>query len=450
MKKLQLITFIILISFSAYSKESKFKSLELFNKVLYLIESKYYRNVDSEKLIEGALKGMMNTLDPHSLYLNKRVFKKMQEDTNGEFGGLGVEVSQKDGVITVITPIEDSPAYKAGVKPGDKIVEINHNSTIGLSLEKSILLMKAKKGEKVLIGLMRQGHDDIIRKEIVKSVIKINPVNSKLIDHNYVYLRLKQFQKGAGSSISKNLFKLIKKSKKYGGTKGIILDLRNNPGGLLDEAVKVSSIFLESGVVVSTESRDPKEKEIRYVIKTGKKILEIPLVVLINSSSASASEIVTGALKDHKRALIMGKTSFGKGSVQTIAKISKNQGIKLTIAQYMTPLGKKIQAIGIKPDIELPSNEGNWVEKNSIIDTSVRERDLKNHLNATIETKEEKQIRLEKEKIERKNRISEYKKWKKNKKVNKNKIKETSDKDYWVFLAKRQLKSIAIYKSLRH
>lgn len=327
--------------------KSRFEKLELFNKVLYLIESQYYRPVDTEKLIEGAIKGMMNTLDPHSTFLDEKVFSKMQEDTQGEFGGLGIEVSQKDGVLVVITPIDDTPAFKAGIKAGDKIVEINHESTLGLTLEEAVDKMRGKPGSKITVGVSREGVEGIKRFDLKRKAIKISAVKHEILEDNYAYVRLTQFQKDAGSGIAKALKQMEKKTKN--GIKGIVLDLRSNPGGLLDEAVNVSSVFLRDGIVVSTESRDPKQKDIRYVKKTGFKELKKPLAVLINGASASASEIVAGALQDHKRAIVMGSQSFGKGSVQSIAKIDDKQGVKLTIAQYMTPKDRKIQAVGIKP-----------------------------------------------------------------------------------------------------
>jgi carboxyl-terminal processing protease len=381
--------------------KSRFEKLELFGKVLHMIETQYYRDVDTEKLIQGAIKGMMDTLDPHSSFLGKELFTKMQEDTKGEFGGLGIEVTQKSGIITVITPIDDTPAYKAGLKSGDRIVEINHESTIGMTLEDAVDKMRGKINSKIIVGIARDGQKGIKQYDIIRQIIKIKSVKSEVID-GYAFVRLTQFQKGAADSIAKALKKGRKESK--GGIKGVILDLRANPGGLLDEAVAVSSLFLKKGIVVSTEGRDPKEREVHHVQKGSGKELSLPMVVLINGSSASASEIVAGALQDQKRAIIMGASSFGKGSVQTVAKIDDEKGVKLTIAQYMTPLGRKIQAIGIKPDIELANVDYKEMQKIVREDWSAREKDLRNHLAATIETAEEKKLRLEREKSERQER----------------------------------------------
>jgi len=421
---------------------SRFEKLELFNKVLHLIESQYYREVDTEKLIQGAIKGMMGTLDPHSAYLDKKVYKKMQEDTKGEFGGLGIEVSQKDGMIVIITPIVDSPAYIAGIKPGDKIVEINLESILGLNLEDVIDRMKGKTGTSINLGIAREGIKGIKRFKIKRKLIKVSSVKSELINKHYAYVRLIQFQSKSGKSVSKAIKKLRKKAK--GDLKGIVLDLRNNPGGLLDEAVNVSSIFLKGGVVVSTEARDPKQKEIRYVKKSGHKELNIPLVVLINGSSASASEIVAGALQDSKRALIVGSQSFGKGSVQSVAPLSGDQGVKLTIAQYMTPSSKKIQAIGIVPDIQIDDLPQEWVNKQQNNDSFIREKDLKGHLTATIETKSEQEKRIKREKKDRMERIARYKN---KKKKNKKGVMRASE-DYQVLQSIKLLQSFSLAKKL--
>ena len=398
----KLLFFILLFTINTQAQEkSRFEKMELFNKVLYLIESQYYREVDIDKLIQGALKGMMNTLDPHSSYLPEKVFSKMQEDTKGEFGGLGIEVTQKDGMLVVIAPIEDSPAFRAGIKPGDRIVEINHESILGLTLENAVDKMRGKPGTKILVGVSREGEDRVLQISLTREIIKVKPVKAHTLLNNYLYVRLSSFQKNASNYINKEIKKFKKKSKLY----GIILDLRANPGGLLDEAVNVSSLFLREGVVVSTESRDPKNKEIRYVMRSGHKELETPLIVLIDGASASASEIVAGALQDHGRAIIMGSQSFGKGSVQTVARIDDTKGVKLTIAQYMTPKGRKIQALGIKPDVEIGFVE-KPVEEILKEPAFIREKDLRGHLTATIETDEEKKVRLEEEKRERIERVA--------------------------------------------
>lgn len=446
-------------------KKSRYEKLELFNKVLYLIESQYYRDVSTEKLIEGAINGMMNTLDPHSAYLDSEVFSKMQEETSGEFGGLGIEVTQKDGILVIITPIDDSPAFKAGIKAGDKVVEINHESMVGSTLQQAIDKLRGKMKTKIILGIVREGVDGIKNFELTREIVYLKPVKYELLQNGYAYVRLTQFQKKSAEYIVEAL-KKIRETLKKNPLKGVILDLRSNPGGLLDEAVDVSSIFLKEGIVVSTEGRDPKNKEIRYVKKTGYKELDVPLVVLINGSSASASEIVSGALQDSKRAIIMGTQSFGKGSVQSVAKIDDTSGVKLTIAQYMTPSGKKIQAVGINPDVIIGEAEGEWFADNKKEASFIREKDLKNHLTATIETAEEKKLREEselKERIERTERFRASREKKKNagnKKVEVKKVaadddeddtnlKVSPNEDYQVNQAINYLKNIGLIKTLK-
>lgn len=429
--------------------KSRFEQLELFNKVLHLVETQYYRPVSTEKLVEGALKGMMETLDPHSAFLNKEYFEKMQNDTKGEFGGLGLEVSQKEGIIYVITPIEDTPAYRAGLKPRDRIVEINHEPIVGMTLDQVIEKMRGKIGEKITLGILREGTEGVKQFTLTREVIKIKPVKYDLVQDNYAFIRLTQFQKHSTSSIVEALTKLKKQAKN--GIKGIILDLRSNPGGLLDQAVDISSLFLSEGVVVSTEARDPQNKEIRYVKKSGFKDLTTPLVVLINGSSASASEIVAGALQDHKRAVIMGSQSFGKGSVQTVAQLDKYRGVKLTIAQYMTPNDRKIQAVGITPDVPLFEIDQDSFDKSLREDRYIREKDLRNHLTATIETPEEMKARLELEKEERAKKIKELEEKKKNKDKDKDDIFKTFNpkEDYQVLSAIKYLMSAESFEKTK-
>jgi carboxyl-terminal processing protease len=386
---------------------SRFEQLELFNKVLHLVETQYYRPVSTEKLIEGALKGMMETLDPHSTFLNKEYFEKMQNDTQGEFGGLGLEVTLKEGVIYIVTPIDDTPAFRAGILPKDKLVEINHEPIVGIGLDQAIEKMKGQIGENIHLGIMREGNEGVKHFNLKRELIKIRPVKFELIQDRFAYIRLTQFQRRSTDSVEEALNDLKKRAGKNGDLEGIILDLRSNPGGLLDQAVDVSSLFLKEGIVVSTESRDPQNKDIRYVKKSGFKDLTTPMVVLINGASASASEIVAGALQDHARAIIMGSQSFGKGSVQTVAQLDKETGVKLTIAQYMTAKGRKIQAVGITPDVTIDEMDREDFEKARKDDRYIREKDLKNHLTATIETPAETQDRESQERLDRAKRIKE-------------------------------------------
>lgn len=431
--------------------KSRFEQLELFNKVLHLVETQYYRPVSTEKLIEGALKGMMDTLDPHSAFLNKDFFEKMQNDTQGEFGGLGLEVTQRDGVIYIITPIDDTPAFRAGILPKDKLVEINHEPIVGMSLEQSIERMRGKIGEKIHLGIVRDGFEGVKHFNLVREMIKVKPVKSELVAGQFAYIRLTQFQKRSAESMEEALKSLKAKTAKQGGISGIILDLRSNPGGLLDQAVDVSSLFLKEGIVVSTESRDRQNKDIRYVKKSGFKDLTSPMVVLVNGASASASEIVAGALQDYKRAVIMGSQSFGKGSVQTVAQLDKETGVKLTIAQYMTPKNRKIQAVGIIPDVTIEEVDQDAFEKDLKEDRYIREKDLRNHLTAAIETPAEKKQREVFEREERVRRIGEMDKRKNKKKVVEDEAFKTfkPSEDYQVLQAVRYLQGFNVFKETK-
>ena len=430
---------------------SRFEQLELFNKVLHLVETQYYRPVSTEKLIEGALKGMMDTLDPHSTFLNKDFFEKMQNDTQGEFGGLGLEVTQREGVIYIITPIDDTPAFRAGILPKDKLVEINHEPIIGMTLEQSIEKMRGKVGEKITLGVLREGHDGIKRFKLIREIIKVKPVKFEIVGEQFAYVRLTQFQKRSSESMEEALKTLKGKTESKGGLSGIILDLRSNPGGLLDQAVDISSLFLKEGIVVSTEARDHQNKDIRYVKKSGFKDLSTPMVVLINGASASASEIVAGALQDYKRAVIMGSQSFGKGSVQTVAQLDKETGVKLTIAQYMTPKNRKIQAVGIMPDVIIEEVDQDAFEKDLKEDRYIREKDLRNHLTATIETPAELKLRLEAEREERMQRMSGIEKRKNKKKDAEDEVFKTFKpaEDYQVLQAMRYLQGFNVFKETK-
>jgi carboxyl-terminal processing protease len=440
-----LMIFLSQVVFSIEGKEKskdelRFQKLDQFNKILFLIENNYYREIDFDKLIEGAMKGMMSTLDPHSAYLGKENFEKMEEETEGEFGGLGIEVTQKDGVMVVITPMEDTPAYEAGIKTGDKIIEINNENVVGLPLEDAVKKMRGKENSKITIGILREGQEKLTRITITRRVIRVKPVKYEILQDNYLYLRLVQFQKKSYLAVAETLEKFQKELSKKGGLSGVILDLRANPGGLLEEAIDISSIFLHDGVVVSIESRDPKNRDVRFVKKTGFKDLKTPLVVLIDGSSASASEIVAGALRDQKRAVLMGTRTFGKGSVQTVSKIDEQNGLKLTIAQYMTPNGKKIQALGINPDVELNVLSDNYSKLSKDVNY-VREADLKGHLDAVIESEEEKRLRLEEQKKVAAESMRKMKKGKDEK------IYDPME-DYQVIQALNYLKANKIFKKI--
>ena len=357
MKRLIIILFFTIIvsnNFSSLAKEKNketYEYLDLFGQVFNRVRSSYVDNVTDEELIEKAIDGMLTGLDPHSGYMNKEVWDEMQMDTKGKFGGLGIEITMDEGFVKVIAPIEDTPAYKAGVLAGDYIIQIGDTPVFGLTLDEAVELMRGKKGEPINITISRE-ETEPFEITIVRDIIKIQSVKYEVYD-NVGYLRITSFTEQTEGGIIKSI-KEIKKELNHKEF-GYVLDLRSNPGGLLSQAIKVTDIFLERGEIVSTRGREKKDIQ-RYRSKSGDKIKGKPLVVIINGGSASASEIVAGALQDHRRAIVIGTKSFGKGSVQTIIPFEKSNskdvtGIRLTTARYYTPSGKSIQGKGITPDI---------------------------------------------------------------------------------------------------
>ncbi len=359
----------------AVAKE-RYTELQTFSKVLNLVQQYYVENVDTQKLIKGAIKGMLQELDPHTNYMNSELFKEFQNETSGEFGGLGIEISIQDEILTVISPIEDTPAYEAGVKAGDKIVSVDGKSTKGLSLVEAAHLIKGKKGTKIVLGIYREGFEEPKDYTIVRGTVKIRSVKYTDLGDGYAYFRLTSFIENTTRDLER---KLKKHMEKKPGVKGIILDLRNNPGGLLQQARDVSDLFIEEGMIVSTIGRNKKDKEVLYAKKEGT-YKDFPIVVLINEYSASASEILAGALKDNQRALIMGQRSFGKGSVQSVVKLGDGSGLKLTVARYYSPSGQSIQAFGITPDIVVENVDPEAFEKSIIKRKVKRESDIAGHL----------------------------------------------------------------------
>lgn len=337
---------------TASKNKETYEYLDLFGQIFDRVRSQYVDNVTDEELIEKAIDGMLTGLDPHSGYMNEEVWEEMQMDTQGKFGGLGIEITMEEGFVKVISPIEDTPAYKAGVLAGDFIIQIDDAPVFGLTLREAVDLMRGEKGDPITITISREGVEPF-EVNIIRDIIKIQSVKYEIFD-NVGYLRITSFTEQTESG----LIKYIKKIKEELDNKqiGFVLDLRSNPGGLLKQSVKVSDIFLEQGEIVSTRGRN-KEDILRYRAKKGDHINGQPLIVLINGGSASASEIVAGALQDHKRAIIVGTKSFGKGSVQTIIPFKKSgnnkstTGIRLTTARYYTPSGESIQGKGIMPDI---------------------------------------------------------------------------------------------------
>jgi carboxyl-terminal processing protease len=360
---------------SATAAGNDYESIELFTDVLAIVKRSYVEEVDTKKLIYGAINGMLTALDPHSSFMSPETYKEMKIETKGAFGGLGIEISIKDGILTIISPIEDTPAFRAGVKSGDQILKIDDKFTKDLTIMDAVKRMRGEKGTKVTLTIMREGFDRPKEFSIVRDIIQVKSVKFKMLDDGYGYIRIAQFQEKTSDDLQKALATLNESNK--GKMKGLVLDLRNDPGGLLDQAVKVSETFLEEGkLVVYTEGRE-KDAQMRFTARKGDKQDNYPIVVLINSGSASASEIVAGALQDHKRAVVMGVQSFGKGSVQTIIPLSDNSGLRLTTARYFTPSGRSIQAKGITPDIVVEKMELASTEKKDPM--HLREKDLENH-----------------------------------------------------------------------
>ncbi len=330
-------------------REDTYELLNLFGEVMERAKASYVEEVDDKKLIESAINGMLVALDPHSSYLDDKSFKYMNEQTKGKFGGLGIEVTMEQGVVKVVSPIDDTPASRAGLKPGDYITNINGENVVGMSLNDAVDKMRGKPGSKVKLTIRRVNEKpfDVTLK---REEVKIQSVKSEIKADDVVYIRISSFSEDVDKNVEK-AFKKAQKEKK-GKIAGVVLDVRNNPGGLLDQAVGVSDLFLNQGEIVSTRSRNA-EDTIRYSAEQGDITDGLPIVVMINDGSASASEIVAGALQDHKRAVLLGEKSFGKGSVQTVIPLGNYGAMRLTTARYYTPSGRSIQAKGIEPDVEV-------------------------------------------------------------------------------------------------
>ncbi len=363
----------------ASAKENgTYEQLKTFGKVLDLVERNYVEKVQPKKLIYGAIQGMLTSLDPHSSFMTPEDYKELQVETKGKFTGIGIEISLRDGVLTVISPIEGTPAYRAGLKANDKILKINGESTKNMTLIQAVRLLRGPKGTKVTISIYREGWTQLKDITLTRDVIPIKSVHSRMLEKGYGYVRISDFQDKTSSDMEDALEKL----EKGGGLKGLVLDLRNNPGGLLDQAVKVADTFLEKGLIVYTKGRI-KEQNMRFVAHPNRHHHNYPMVVLVNGGSASASEIVAGALQDQKRALIIGTQTFGKGSVQTIIPLEDGSAIRLTTARYYTPSGRSIQAEGITPDIVIPfipPSKLSSIEKQENPFHFLKESDLLGHL----------------------------------------------------------------------
>jgi carboxyl-terminal processing protease len=329
-------------------KAPDYKELRLFRNVMNLVQKNYVKDVPDKELIEGAINGMLQSLDPHSAFLTEDMFKELQEETRSEFHGLGVEITLENGILTVVSPIEDTPAFKAGVKPGDKIVKIDDESTKNMNLVKAVKMMRGPRGTKVKLTIMRDGFKRFKDFTITRDVIHVKSVKKQEIEPGYPYIKLVSFSESADANLAKAIKELGDEQK----IKGLILDLRSNPGGLLDQAVKVSEMFVDKGLIVYTDGK-AKDQRMEFRSRTGGKHYNFKMAVLINQGSASASEILAGALQDYDRALIVGEKSFGKASVQTIIPFENGTGLRLTTAYYYTPKGRNIQKTGIVPDVDM-------------------------------------------------------------------------------------------------
>ena len=346
-----LLIFFILLTFlkQSFSDNSEiYKKIDLFGEVLEKINKEYVDEIDQSKSMDSAINGLLQSLDPYSAYMSPENFGNMQTETSGEFGGLGIEVGMEAGVVKVITPIDNTPASKAGLKAGDYIVKINNTQVQGKSLMEAVDLMRGPVGSSIEITVRRRGIKKALIFNITREIIEVQSVKFELIDNNVGYIRLTSFNENSSSQIKEKISNLKKDNK----LKGYILDLRNNPGGLLSQAIRISDFFLENGEIVSTKSRKTSENR-KWFAKKGDLINGQTLIVLINYGSASAAEIVAGALKDHKRAIILGENSYGKGSVQSIIPLKNKGAIRLTIAKYYLPSGKSISEIGVTPDINV-------------------------------------------------------------------------------------------------
>ena len=313
-----------------------YEKLKVFTEAIETIEKNYVEEVKPESILYGAIRGMLTTLDPHSSFMTPEEYKEMQVETKGQFGGLGIEISIKDGILTVVSPIEDTPAYKVGIKAGDKIVKIEEKSTKGMNIFEAVKLLRGARGSKVNIWIMREGFEELKEFTITRDIISVKSVKSRLLEDGYGYVRIAQFQSKTHKDLEEALKNLGAEDKDF---KGLILDLRNNPGGLLNQAVSISDEFLESGLIVYTEGRVPGQEMRFEARKRGSQPL-YPIIILVNGGSASASEIVAGALQDHERAVILGTRTFGKGSVQTIIPLPDGSAVRITTARYYTPSGQ--------------------------------------------------------------------------------------------------------------
>ncbi len=374
--------------------------LRVFTEVFEKIKNDYVESQSDKDLIESAISGMLTNLDPHSAYLDKEAFTELQVGTTGQFGGLGIEISMEDGFVKVVSPIDDTPAQRAGMKAGDLIIRLNEKSVKGMTLSDAVKIMRGEVGTDIELTVIREGAEKPIKFNITRDIIRVKSVKFRTLDEGYGYVRITQFQSRTGDNLADAISKLKDEN---GDLKGLVLDLRNNPGGVLNASVRVSDAFIDKGLIVYTEGRT-EDSDNKFHATSGDLIKGAPIVVLINGGSASASEIVAGALQDHKRAVIMGTRSFGKGSVQTILPMNNGTAVKLTTARYFTPNGRSIQAEGIVPDIKTEVLNVSDAKKPAL--ERIKEADLSGHL-SNGNGKKEKTVKDKKDKEEKKNLASE-------------------------------------------
>nr|WP_321276995.1 S41 family peptidase [Thiomicrorhabdus indica] len=361
------------------------EDLQAFAEVYERISTDYVDVIDDKSLIEGAISGMLSSLDPHSAYLPPVDAKEMEEHTRGEFGGLGMEVGMEDGFVKVVSPIDDTPAQRAGIMAGDLIVKLGNEPVKGKSLSEAVDIMRGKPGTQLELTIVRKGEDKPLKIELTRAIIKVRSVRQRMLPEGIGYVRISQFQMRTGPDLIKAIDTLEEENK--GELSGLVLDLRNNPGGVLNAAIQVSDAFLNDGLIVYTEGRI-RNSQMRFEAEEGDVMDGKPVVIIVNEGSASASEIVSGALQDQKRAIVVGRDTFGKGSVQTLLQLNNNAAIKLTTARYFTPNGRSIQAEGIKPDVEIERVKVEKVEESAI--GNIKEKDLAGHLESEQEAAEEK------------------------------------------------------------
>lgn len=401
------------------------QDLRAFVEVFERVSHDYVDEIEDKKLLEGAISGMLSSLDPHSAYLPPVDYKEMEEHTRGEFGGLGMEVGMEDGFVKVISPIDDTPAQKAGILAGDLIIKLGNEPVKGKTLGEAVDIMRGKPATKLILTIIRKGEEAPIKVEITRAIIKVKSLKQRMLKDNVGYARISQFQVRTGPDLVKAINQLEKDNAEP--LEGLVLDLRNNPGGVLNAAVQVSDAFLNDGLIVYTEGRI-KNSKMRFVAEKGDLLNGKPIVVLINEGSASASEIVAGALQDQKRAVIAGRTSFGKGSVQTLLQLNNGAAIKVTTARYYTPSGRSIQAEGIKPDVTIDRVKIEKLEKERL---GVKESDLSGHL----EQDKSKDAKKEADNKANKDKVAE--------------LNEILERDYELAEAMRLVKAMALAQQMK-